>query len=970
MRVLTYSDLDPAKITGFAKLKKALEADRFDQADVRKIGDNLYRARLNLSDRMLFSLYRYQGETYCLLLEYIRKHAYDRSRFLSGEATIDEDKIPLVDCAKEAVEAQLTYVNPKQDRFHLLDKIISFDVDQHEIYQSSPPLVIVGSAGSGKTALMLEKTKQAIGDVLYVSLSPYLVHNSRQLYFSNGYENDAQEVEFLAFYDFLASFRVPKGKEITARDFYAWFRRQPKSKHLRDGHKLYEEFRGVLTGSMTDKAWLSREDYLTLGVKQSIFTAEERDDVYSLFERYLAFLEAENRYDANLLSYEYLALAQPRYDFIVVDEVQDLTSIQLYLILKSLRTSGQFMLCGDSNQIVHPNFFSWSKVKSLFFNESELLGGHEVVRILHSNYRNAPVVTGVANQILKLKHARFGSVDRESNYLVRSSGDKQGELQLLEDKPETKRSLNTTTARSARYAVLVMHEEQKAAARQWFDTPLIFSVQEAKGLEYDNIILYNFISDEASAFREIAKGVNPEDLEVDELRYARSKDKQDKSLEIYKFFINALYVAITRAVKRLYLIESEFQHPAMKVLQLDRFTGELNLQREDSSIEDWQKEAHKLELQGKDEQAKAIREQVLQQKEVPWPVLDREAFAEIQQRALSESNKKVRLQALEYALLNSHLPTIQALAQLDFKPAQQPESKAVEQLNKNQFLNYTFKNPGAVLRDLDKYGVDHRTHFNLTPLMVAARLGHAELVEILIDRGATPALMANNGMNALQMALEQAVINPQFARNQLAAIYPRLMDDDLAVQVDGRLIMIKQQSMEYFLLNLLSSLFYRYLGPALSSFRRTPGFSAGMLAECVAQLPERVLTHRRKRRDYITSILSKNEIHRDHLYNRKLFLRMDRGFYVVNPQLQLRIEGTWYPYYQLFCLDDLGVRPSGMTASLTTLDYQGVPILEEKKLSSAFFAGQFGKDQDQYWIEQQKNRLNEQVSYIKEVAQA
>ena len=27
------------------------------------------------------------------------------------------------------------------------------------------------------------------------------------------------------------------------------------------------------------------------------------------------------------------------------------------------------MLCGDSNQIVHPNFFSWSAVKSLFFTE-------------------------------------------------------------------------------------------------------------------------------------------------------------------------------------------------------------------------------------------------------------------------------------------------------------------------------------------------------------------------------------------------------------------------------------------------------------------------------------------------------------------------------------------------------------------------------------------------------------------------
>jgi len=58
---------------------------------------------------------------------------------------------------------------------------------------------------------------------------------------------------------------------------------------------------------------------------------------------------------------------EPVYDFVAVDEVQDLTNVQLSLVLRSLKAPGQFVIAGDANQIVHPNFFSWSKVKSLFW---------------------------------------------------------------------------------------------------------------------------------------------------------------------------------------------------------------------------------------------------------------------------------------------------------------------------------------------------------------------------------------------------------------------------------------------------------------------------------------------------------------------------------------------------------------------------------------------------------------------------
>jgi len=59
---------------------------------------------------------------------------------------------------------------------------------------------------------------------------------------------------------------------------------------------------------------------------------EERLHVYDLFLKYLAFLQDNDYYDTNILSYHYLPLVEPRYDFVVIDEVQDLTMIQLQLI--------------------------------------------------------------------------------------------------------------------------------------------------------------------------------------------------------------------------------------------------------------------------------------------------------------------------------------------------------------------------------------------------------------------------------------------------------------------------------------------------------------------------------------------------------------------------------------------------------------------------------------------------------------
>ncbi len=909
MQILLYNELDSHKIPSFSKLKKFLEADDFRSAEVKKVGENLYRAKLDSSNRLLFAIYRYQDQAYALILECIEHHAYEKSRFLSRGVTIDEAKIPLVTALQEVPEESLVFLNPQAKRFNLLDKVISFDSSQQSVYALQPPLIVIGSAGSGKTALTLEKMKEAVGDVLYVTQSSYLVKNSRDLYYAHNYENEDQQVDFLSFQEFLESIHVPAGKEITFADFNRWFSRRRQASGVSDTYKLFEEFKGVLTGSITDTAWMDRETYLSLGIKQSIFTPQEREQVYAIFEKYLAFLRDEQLYDANIISFEYLARLEPRYDFVVIDEVQDITNIQLSLILKALRNPNDFVICGDSNQIVHPNFFSWSKVKSFFHrhadqeNETTAPPG-ELIRILNTNYRNSPQVTEIANRLLKVKNARFGSIDKESNYLVESNGHNQGQVYLLRDSENLKRELDRKTCHSTRFAIVVMQPERKAEAKRFFQTPLVFSVQEAKGLEYENVILLNFISAEEQRFQEITKGVDHAMVEAD-LTYGRVKDKSDKSLEVYKFHVNSLYVAMTRAVKNLYIVESAPKQRLLDLLGLRNAQDTLELAEQDSSFQEWQHEAHKLELQGKTEQADQIRSQILKQKKVEWDVLAGDTVTVLRDKAIVEGNKKAKLALYEYALVYRDQVLMNDLLEVGFAPAKNLK-KGLDTLNQKYYMPYGAKNPTAVLRQVDRYGADFRNQFNQTPLMIAARLGNAELTQHLTDLGADTELLNNSGLNGFQIALEQACHDNKFATKKLGRIYNALEPASMSIQAEDKLLKLDNRLMEFLMLNLMISMFYETLS---TNYITTRGaFSTKDFVDALQAFPDSVIPARRKKRAYISSILSKNEIHRDGPYNRKLFFRIKHGQYIINPHLSVRVAGEWTAIYDVLQLDLLAYK--------------------------------------------------------------
>ena len=908
MQVLLYNQLDASHIPNFPKVRAHLEQGDFRSADVKKIADDVYRARLDRANRLLFTLRRYRGETYVLVLEFIANHAYDASRFLRRGVAVDESKLPDFTAAVAEDEPELPYLNPKGRTFNVLDKVISFDDDQESVFAANPPLIVIGSAGSGKTVLTLEKMKAAEGSVLYVTRSPYLAESARELYYGMNYRNDEQDVSFLSFAEFLDSIRVPKTREPTFREFAGWFARHRAASGIKDAYQFYEEVHGVITGSSADGAWLSKAEYLALGVRQSIYPAEQRANVYDLFGKYMTHLRDTQCHDVNVLSFEYQELAKPVWDFVVVDEVQDLTNVQLHLVLSTLAEPTSFILCGDSNQIVHPNLFSWAGLKRHFYGRTFAAGdGHpdqtvqttDVMRVLTTNYRSSREVTELANRILRLKTARFRSVDRESNYLVTSSSESAGVVTLLPDDPRLVGALDSRTRASTRFAVIVMHADDKAKARGRFHTPLIFSIQEAKGLEYENIILYDFVSSAEDRFREISRDVDAEQVQTGELRYARGRDKSDKSLEMYKFHVNALYVAATRAVANVYLVESSPRQRLFDLLGIQQATGDFELAEQKSSLSEWQREARRLERQGKQEQAEAVRANILGIKQTPWQPLDRQAVRELAREALADGGKKKQLRLFEYALLSHDAARLAELKRAGFRPATRPVEAGERAMVAKHFVAYTFKRPDGVRGAVGQYGVDHRDAFGFTPLMLAARFGNPQVASMLVDEMEPDVeRVGSAGLNAFQIMLQETMLDERYAERATPALHHLLAPASVTVMVRGALVKIDRHKAEFLFYNLMVSFFQTRLA---HSVRRTwrSGIRAGDIEEALRALPPSAVPEYQTKRPYISSVLARNEVDRDVSYNRRLFKRIDRGYYILNPELRVRIGKAWLGIYEL-----------------------------------------------------------------------
>ncbi|MFO0616260.1 MAG: AAA family ATPase [Polyangiaceae bacterium] len=904
-------------------LQKVLEqiaGDDLRSCDLKKLGSGpYYRAKLDYENRLLVRFGRRDGQTVCFVLEIIEGHAYDRSRFLRG-ARFDESMLesqPPVGAPDEATE--LRYLHPTRDRFRFLAAPLSLDDAQDAALRTRAPLVVLGSAGSGKTAVTISRLRSTPGVIAYVTQSAYLAETARAL-FEQGNEDDDREAEFLSFAELLASHKSPPGKPITFARFRPFFEAHRTKLKFASAHAVFEEFRGVL-GAQPEGP-LSRDAYLGLGVRQSIFLGAEREAVFEAFSRYRPWLDASGYWDSNLVAHAYLPDIEPRWDFLVVDEVQDFTNAELATTLRGLKQPTQFLLSGDANQIVHPNFFSWQNLRSFFFRDASA-EAIDRVHVLSSNYRNASAITTASNRLLRLKHARFGSMDRESDTLARATSDEGGVLLGLtldgRSGDSGVKAIDAATRRSAKTAIVVLREEDKEAARKLFATPLVFSVLDVKGLEYESVVLYGLVSAEPSIFDELVAGISSDVLDREgDLKYARGKDKTDKSVEAYKFFVNALYVALTRALRRVIVVEPGRAASATKIWELlgVPLRRELpSLAADESSLLEWQREARKLELQGKSEQAEAIRSSILKCTPVPWAVFDGPKVDELVDKAVNKGEifKKAKQQVFEIACFHDDRLMAARMTALGFAPTPLPPNPAIPlaarqhdsvaqhtraQRERSIPQPYKVANHREVLAQVDKHGIEHRTPWGLTPLMQAVVARNLELAEELVRRGASLASRDLYGRTPVSWCLAGLLLNAApfvidqpWARGGFGALFERVAPAELSVEIGPaerrRLVKLTRRNGEYMIWLAIEALFrpHAYVHTGARYF----GFESSDVVQLLEAMPDSVVPPNRKKRTYVNGVLARSEVDSTYATSRQLWQRESRGVYLPARGLALAV---------------------------------------------------------------------------------
>jgi hypothetical protein len=919
MRILEYTNLDFKKIKkDYETTKSFLEKDDFKSADLKKLkGHPFYRAKLNYSDRILLYPVKSHDMKCFIAIEIIHNHEYEKSRFLRGAQVQEEDIIT------EEISDDINimkYIHPANNRVLFLKKFISFDDDQLQIYNTYPPVMISGPAGSGKTIILLEKMKQLGGNGLYVTQSDYLVDHARQLYFSHSYVNENQDIDFFGFKQLLESIEIPRGREIEITEFKKFtalfIGTNEYAQLVKEPQKLFEEFRGVLTGSGLERPYLRKDEYTELGVKQTIYLDEDRVKVYSLFEKYLHYLNEKKCYDPNLVSWDYLQKITPKYDFVVIDEIQDLTPIQILLILKFLNRPENFIFCGDAHQIVHPNFFSWAKLKTFLFNlqEKNLLkiNQQQILHVITNNFRNAKKITELSNKILMIKNLRFGSVDRESHFLLKANSENEGKVEFYQERPKLCMDLNQKTKKSIQWAIIVMNDDQKKLARIHFQTPLIFSIHEAKGLEYENVILFNLVSGFEKEFKLITENVDKTEMiellkSGKNMEFTRQKDKEDKTLEAFKFYVNSVYVAVTRAIESVIWIEASRKHPFFDLIQAESKESETidSLSESQSTLEEWQHEASRLAAQGKEEQANAIKKEFLKIESVPWEVMDVDNYFKHQREALQKDifNKKAKQKCYEFAHIYRIKSLFPKLLEAKHSRAQKPD-----QDNKYIYNQYYGKFESNKMNDLKqavkKYGSSFKNEMSQPVLMATTMSLNSDGVKFLLDMGADNKEIDLFGTNSLQRLLSKIDDQKEFPLNlnEFVKIYDMLSQKPITFKFRDRAVQVMPHKAEYFLINYLIGLFtYHY-----TTYRNY--VSSKMLEDSLQNIPESILPPWRKTRKYWNSILSNNHSLKGTTKgNLFLLLRINTGIYVINPELEIEANGEWVKIYDFLRINFLDV---------------------------------------------------------------
>lgn len=476
---------------------------------------------------------------------------------------------------------------------------IEWDQSQRGALSQTLPFILTGPAGSGKTLVAGEyflKPQILPLKRLYVSHSKSLVEKVKQIYVSSlNQQSLIKNIDFLCYRELELRYFLPPQpanspvlKFRNFEHFATFYQNNPQLKRNLDFLNcdlrwVFNEINGIILGTSLNGPYLSRKDYLALGLMESFFPKEQRSFVYNIFEQYEKH-KSSNLYDSLTLARHSLSKKWAAYEMIVVDEIQDFTLLQVMAILNLLdeKNRGNFILAGDALQsIASDSAFRWSRLKSSLGYQGNL----PIIQLTHNHRQENKAILWLSEKVLRFQKITIGSLDKESNY-----------PENIREKPESfARDLILTKARknlldqilrvvgnSINYAILVPNEWIKEALLQEAQSKgikqplLVFTPLEAKGLEFETVFLFKFLetyhqplTEACNLFRSKPDSQNKL-YQLDSLPYARTADKEQGNKPLLRYALSILYTVITRSTHCLAWIEEEqwVSHPLLQILGL------------------------------------------------------------------------------------------------------------------------------------------------------------------------------------------------------------------------------------------------------------------------------------------------------------------------------------------------------------------------------------------------------------------
>ncbi|HYU33635.1 MAG TPA: hypothetical protein VEW48_15900, partial [Thermoanaerobaculia bacterium] len=427
--------------------------------------------------------------------------------------------------------------------------------EQYEILRAPGPLLLAGSAGSGKTTIAIHRLAAAALQpdppaALYLSYSEELVEHARGLYgdlvAAKGGAPD-RSPDFFTFGDLYRSlvprdFREHQARPMNESLFREWFRKSGRSL---DPALVWEELRSILKGACLplNQSLLDEATYFELGRKRAPLFVDERPEIWRIAQRYQAWLAEEGRSDRIDLcrrAFAELRHRKPRYDVVICDEVQDLTELEVAFVLALSRRPGLdgVLLTGDTQQIVNPSGFRWAEVRRLVAKAAHLRAAPEVVR-LRRNLRSVRPLVEIANSLLLLRREVFGRTEEDEPEEASIEGPVPVEVPGSEAEV-----LDAIRGFGPRCAVLTLDDSEAERLRALLGTSRVFHVREAKGLEFDAVVLWKLLEPDR-------------DLVERFLRTPREMEREAR----FKRLLQHLYVGATRARRHLAIHEGPVPHP-------------------------------------------------------------------------------------------------------------------------------------------------------------------------------------------------------------------------------------------------------------------------------------------------------------------------------------------------------------------------------------------------------------------------